>query len=105
MKIGFMGAVVDYEYVPGPFRQDIKEIDWADLTSTETNVPHIRIQELEMEPNVAFNVATNSATLAVVIVNTKDHFRYGCCMCEFSDEIHTYIHTYICCIYIFIIVC
>ena len=81
-----MGAVVDYEYVPGPYRQEIGEIDWICVTASEATFPHIRIHDLKMEDSLSFFMSTMASTpaaLAVVFVNTDDHFR-----CELSSISH-----------------
>ena len=79
VKIGFMGAVLDFEYAPGPFRQEISDIDWVCLTSSETTFPHIRIHDLKQEDSLSFFMSTMASTpaaLAVVFVNSENNFRY-----------------------------
>ena len=74
-----MGAVVDYEYVPGPYRQEVGDIDWICLTSAEATFHHIRIHDLKMEDSLSYFMSTMASTpaaLAVVFVNSEEHFRY-----------------------------
>ena len=74
-----MGAVLDFEYAPGPFRQEISDIDWVCLTSSETTFPHIRIHDLKQEDSLSFFISTMASTpaaLAVVFVNSENNFRY-----------------------------
>ena len=80
MKIGFMGAVLNFEYAPGPFRQEISDIDWVCVTSSETTFPHIRIHDLRQEDSLSFFMSTMASTpaaLAIVFVNSENTFRYN----------------------------
>jgi hypothetical protein len=78
VKIGFMGAVLNFEYAPGPFRQEISDIDWVCVTSSETTFPHIRIHDLRQEDSLSFFMSTMASTpaaLAIVFVNSENTFR------------------------------
>jgi hypothetical protein len=78
VKIGVVGAVVDYEYVPGPYRQEVGDIDWVCLTSGEATYHHIRIHDLKMEDSLSYFMSTMASTpaaLAVIFVNSEEHFR------------------------------
>ena len=80
MKIGFMGAVLNFEYAPGPFRQEIPDIDWVCVTASETTFPHIRIHDLRQEDSLSFFMSTMASTpaaLAIVFVNSENTFRYN----------------------------
>ena len=77
MRIGVTGPVTDFEYVPGPFRQEVYDIDWVPLTTLETTSAHVRIHELKEEDSLSFfmSAVASSAGLAVIFINSENTFR------------------------------
>ena len=79
MRIGIIGGIVDYEYVPGPYKQELNEIDWISLTVAEVTYPHIRLHDLKKEDSLSFFMSTMDSTpaaLAVIFINSENNFRY-----------------------------
>ena len=79
VRIGLVGDVMDYEYAPGPYRQEIGDIDWVSLTTTETMYRHVRVHDLKREDSLSFFMSTMASTpaaIAVIFINSEEHFRY-----------------------------
>ena len=75
-----------FDYVPAPFYSSLRAVPWADLSSTETTYPHLRLHQLSSpsssssdddEDCLSFffsTVASLTANLALVLINSDNSF-------------------------------
>ena len=60
-----------------PFSLSLRSVPWVDFTLGEATYPHVRLHQLKEEDSLSLFMSVLSsipATLAVVLVNTRDNF-------------------------------
>ena len=78
VKVGLIGTEQIFEYAPGPFRQEMRDIDWVSMTACETTYPHIRLHDLKKEDSLTFfmsTMASTPATKAIIFINSENNLR------------------------------
>ena len=78
VKVGLIGTEQIFEYAPGPFRQEMRDIDWVSMTACETTYPHIRLHDLKKEDSLTFFMSTMASTpaaKAIIFINSENNLR------------------------------
>ena len=70
------GEEFGFDYVSAPFSShSLRAVPWVDFTLGEATYPHIRLHQLTEEDSLSLFIsvlASIPATLAVVLINTRD---------------------------------
>ena len=80
----------EFHYISAPFCSSLRHVSWADLTSTETTYPHIRLHQLSSEEDsLSFFLSTAvslTANLAVILINNDDSFSLAGKLTSLSED-------------------